>query len=75
MKLFRFGAFEQEKPGVELADGSKLDVSAFGEDYNEKFWRLPTSARILFAGISKAGAEKPIPSSCSNCVSATHASF
>lgn len=38
MKLFRFGAFEQEKPGVELADGSKLDVSAFGEDYNEKFF-------------------------------------
>ena len=38
MKLFRFGAFEQEKPGVELPDGKKLDVSAFGEDYNEKFF-------------------------------------
>ena len=38
MKLFRFGAFEQEKPGVELLDGTQLDVSAFGEDYNEKFF-------------------------------------
>lgn len=37
MKLFRFGAFEQEKPGVELPDGTLLDVSAFGEDYTEKF--------------------------------------
>lgn len=38
MKLFRFGAFEQEKPGVELPDGTQIDVSAFGEDYNEKFF-------------------------------------
>ena len=38
MKLFRFGAYEQEKPGVELTNGELLDVSAFGEDYNEKFF-------------------------------------
>lgn len=38
MKLFRFGAYEQEKPGVELSNGTLLDVSAFGEDYNEKFF-------------------------------------
>jgi 2,4-diketo-3-deoxy-L-fuconate hydrolase len=38
MKLFRFGAFEEEKTGVELADGTQIDVSAFGEDYNEKFF-------------------------------------
>ncbi|CAG4993254.1 Ureidoglycolate lyase [Dyadobacter sp. CECT 9275] len=38
MKLFRFGAFEQEKPAVELPDGTQIDVSAFGEDYNEKFF-------------------------------------
>lgn len=46
MKLFRFGAFEQEKPGVELADGSKLDVSAFGEDYNEKFFATDGISRL-----------------------------
>ena len=38
MKLFRFGSFEQEKPAVKIPDGRKLDVSAFGEDYNEKFF-------------------------------------
>jgi hypothetical protein len=29
MKLIRFGAINEEKPGVLLANGSKLDVSAF----------------------------------------------
>lgn len=38
MKLFRFGEFEQEKPAVQMLDGKKLDVSAFGEDYNESFF-------------------------------------
>ncbi|GAB2800545.1 fumarylacetoacetate hydrolase family protein [Rhabdobacter roseus] len=38
MKLIRFGAYEQEKPGVLLPDGTMIDVSAFGEDYNEKFF-------------------------------------
>jgi len=46
MKLFRFGAFEQEKPGVELPDGKKLDVSAFGEDYNEKFFATDGLTRL-----------------------------
>ncbi len=38
MKLLRFGQFENEKPGVELANGKRIDVSAFGEDYNEVFF-------------------------------------
>jgi 2,4-didehydro-3-deoxy-L-rhamnonate hydrolase len=38
MILFRFGSFEQEKIGVALPDGRKIDVSAFGEDYNEHFF-------------------------------------
>lgn len=38
MKLFRFGSFEQEKPGVLLPNGRKIDVSAFGEDFNEAFF-------------------------------------
>ena len=37
MKLFRFGQPENEKPGV-LLSNKKLDVSAFGEDYNEAFF-------------------------------------
>ena len=38
IKLFRFGNFENEKPAVEYPDGTRLDVSAFGEDYNEAFF-------------------------------------
>ena len=37
MKLFRFGAVEREKPGV-VWHGRHLDVSAFGEDYDEHFF-------------------------------------
>ena len=37
VKLFRFGSRGDEKPGVLTVDGKKLDVSAFGEDYNETF--------------------------------------
>ncbi len=38
VKLFRFGSFENERPAVEYADGTRLDVSAFGEDFNEAFF-------------------------------------
>lgn len=37
MKLFRFGNEENEKIGV-LWNNKHLDVSAFGEDYNEQFF-------------------------------------
>ncbi len=38
MKLFRFGEPTNEKTGVILSDGTRIDVSAFGEDYNENFF-------------------------------------
>ena len=38
MKLIRFGAINEEKPGLILADGTKLNVSAFGHDYDESFF-------------------------------------
>jgi 2,4-diketo-3-deoxy-L-fuconate hydrolase len=38
MKLIRFGTDGNEKPGIQLADGSWIDISAFGEDYNEGFF-------------------------------------
>lgn len=37
MKLFRFGEAGQEKPGVIVNDHKKLDLSAFGEDFDEHF--------------------------------------
>lgn len=38
MKLIRFGEPGREKPGVLLKDGSRLDASAIGLDYNEQFF-------------------------------------
>ncbi|MDT7829365.1 fumarylacetoacetate hydrolase family protein [Pricia sp. S334] len=38
MKLIRFGETGKEKPGVQLEDGTRLDVSAFGQDYDEHFF-------------------------------------
>ncbi len=38
MKLIRFGTINTEKPGVQLTNGIKLDVSAFTSDYNEEFF-------------------------------------
>ena len=38
MKLIRFGAAGSERPGVLLGDGSRLDVSGSGRDYDEAFF-------------------------------------
>ena len=38
MKLIRYGIVGKEKPGVQLQDGSRIDVSAFGEDFDEIFF-------------------------------------
>ena len=37
MKLIRFGAPGQERPGIQLGDGTRIDVSRFGSDYDEGF--------------------------------------
>ena len=37
MKLIRFGSNGKEKPGIQKDDGTRLDVSGFGQDYDEKF--------------------------------------
>ncbi|MDB5261013.1 MAG: hydrolase family protein [Adhaeribacter sp.] len=46
MKLIRFGQPGSEKPGLLLADGSRLDASAFGEDYTESFFQNNGLARL-----------------------------
>ena len=38
MKLIRFGAVGNEKPGVELNDGKRIDVSGFGQDFDQNFF-------------------------------------
>lgn len=46
MKLIRFGQSGKERAGVLLEDGTRLDVSAFGEDYNEHFFGSDGVARL-----------------------------
>lgn len=38
MKLIRHGKPNHEKPGIQIPNGTRLDVSAFGQDYDEKFF-------------------------------------
>jgi 2,4-didehydro-3-deoxy-L-rhamnonate hydrolase len=38
MKLFRFGDAGNERPGVILANGHRIDVSAIGSDFDERFF-------------------------------------
>jgi 2-keto-4-pentenoate hydratase/2-oxohepta-3-ene-1,7-dioic acid hydratase in catechol pathway len=46
MKLIRFGEWGQEKPGLQLPDGTRIDASGFGEDYNEHFFATDGLARL-----------------------------
>jgi len=46
MKLIRVGNLGEEKPSVLLEDGTRTDVSAFGEDYDEVFFGSDGPARL-----------------------------
>ncbi|MEZ4828626.1 MAG: fumarylacetoacetate hydrolase family protein [Bacteroidia bacterium] len=46
MKLFRFGPEGMEKPGVMLSDSRRIDVSAFGDDFDEKFFSTDGLTRL-----------------------------
>jgi 2,4-didehydro-3-deoxy-L-rhamnonate hydrolase len=46
MKLIRFGEPGREKPGLLLEDGRRVDASAFGEDYDERFFATDGLSRL-----------------------------
>lgn len=46
MKLIRFGEQGKEKPGLQLSDGSRIDASGFGGDYDEAFFASGGLARL-----------------------------
>lgn len=46
MKLIRFGEVGKEKPGVQLPNGNRIDVSNFGEDYTEQFFETNGLERL-----------------------------
>src|SRR6516162_7512603 len=54
MKLFRFGPKGKEKPGILLDTGEQLDVSSFGEDYDQEFFAKNGMERLkLWLGSNK----------------------
>ncbi|MCU1298353.1 MAG: ureidoglycolate lyase, partial [Acidobacteriaceae bacterium] len=58
MKLIRFGEPGQEKPGVLLKDGTRVDASAIGSDYNEAFFGN-SGLSELNTWLSKAASSAP----------------
>lgn len=46
MKLIRFGEVGKEKPGVQLPNGNRIDISSFGEDYTEQFFETNGIERL-----------------------------
>ncbi|MDD7986387.1 fumarylacetoacetate hydrolase family protein [Lentisphaera marina] len=52
MKLIRFGAFGAEKPGLQLEDGTRIDVSSIVEDYTPDFFENGGIAKLEAADLS-----------------------
>ncbi len=59
MKLIRYGNPDFEKPGIQLPDGTRIDVSAFGQDFDEKFF-AGDGLRNLSSWFEKHGATCPV---------------
>ncbi|HEY6213095.1 MAG TPA: fumarylacetoacetate hydrolase family protein [Vicinamibacterales bacterium] len=59
MRLIRFGERGREKPGLQLADGTRVDASAIGGDYDEAFFENGGLDRLrAWAERSAAGAPR-----------------
>ena len=58
MKLIRFGAPGQERPGLQLPSGERVDASAFGQDYDERFFG-GGGLRALREWAAREGARAP----------------
>ena len=61
MKLIRHGAPGEEKPGVLLSDGTRLDASGFGSDYGEAFFGSRGLESLSNWLKSNAGAAPRVP--------------
>ncbi len=60
MKLLRHGNIGEEKPGLELADGSRVDVSGFGMDWDSAFFSDPENLTRLEQWISEKSGALPV---------------
>lgn len=59
MRLIRFGATGAEHPGVMDATGARRDASAFGEDWNERFFGSDGITRLT-AWLATHGSTLPV---------------
>lgn len=59
MKLFRFGEFGREKPGAIFRESKRLEVTAFGQDYDEEFFATE-GIRRLESWLTEHAAECPV---------------
>jgi 2,4-diketo-3-deoxy-L-fuconate hydrolase len=63
MKLIRFGDPGKEKPGLLLPDGTRVDASGFGSDYDESFFEKDGLAALRkWFDASGSGAPRVEPS-------------
>jgi 2,4-didehydro-3-deoxy-L-rhamnonate hydrolase len=62
MKLLRFGDPGIERPGLELSDGTRVDVSRFGEDYDERFFGSGGLQRLREWASREASTAPVVPS-------------
>ena len=63
MKLIRFGTPGNEKPGLILDDGRRIDASAFGSDYDEAFFGGDGLVRLEAWAVQNAASAPAIDSS------------
>ena len=61
MKLIRFGTRGRERPGVRLEDGTHIDASGFGADYDEDFFGTDGPARLRAWVEANAGRAPRVP--------------
>jgi 2,4-diketo-3-deoxy-L-fuconate hydrolase len=60
MKLLRHGSPGSELPGLQLPDGSRIDASGFGQDWNEAFFADPLNLDRLRDWVTTTGASAPV---------------
>ena len=59
MRLFRFGDPGQEHPGAVLPDGTRVDCSGCGEDWNEQFFQTGGLSRLA-TWLEQNGSAAPV---------------
>ncbi|HEY6156372.1 MAG TPA: fumarylacetoacetate hydrolase family protein [Gemmatimonadales bacterium] len=61
MKLIRFGSPGEERPGLILPDGRRIDASGFGTDYDQTFFESGGLARLARWGAREGAAAPAVP--------------